>query len=68
MSFYKNKIRKGWFGFGGGIDDTLTISNETGKDINFETTGNGKLYYNGKEVEVDSDTGWKTISRKMELA
>ncbi|MDT1938650.1 MULTISPECIES: hypothetical protein [Carnobacterium] len=59
MSFYKNTIRKGWIGFTGVIDDTLTISNETGNDINLETTGNGKLHYNGKEVQVDNDTGWK---------
>ncbi|SBO17983.1 hypothetical protein [Carnobacterium divergens] len=61
MSFYKNTIRKGWIGFTGVIDDTLTISNETGNDINLETTGNGKLHYNGKEVQVDNDTGWKMI-------
>lgn len=58
MSFYKNSIRKGWFGFGESTNDTLTISNEAGSDINFQTTGNGRLMYKSNEIEVKNDTGW----------
>jgi hypothetical protein len=61
-NYVKNGVRKGWVGYGSRNNDDFSISNESGGNVQFLTTGKGKFLYNFQEIATVSDSGWHLLN------